>query len=241
MGKANFVHCYCPPPLPKRHVICWSLFLVIRAHLKRSVPFNYALSRPIGLKPLAQTRTRAQCKSAYVKTRTTASNFVRDAAAGDVEEWVKRLRQNGFERVNFIHGKTGDKERLNRIQQWNAEKTDVMVATSAFGLEWTNQMSSWYYACFPGSVDRFYQGVGRGGRNGQASASFLLYTDQDLKTGKDLANLSSMLGVDNARARWSELWNLKRTDVDTATLSMKDWTTFTVLTSPCTPSSLARV
>jgi len=60
---------------------------------------------------------------------------------------------------------------------------DLVVATSAFGLGIdVPDIRSVVHACVPEGIDRFYQEVGRGGRDGKKSYATILYHPADLRS-----------------------------------------------------------
>lgn len=102
----------------------------------------------------------------------------RDAA----ESWTRRMRSLGIQRVACFHGKTENIMRERILDQWRAGEIDAVVATSAFGLGVDKaDVRAVIHACVPETLDRFYQEVGRGGRDGRACASFLVYTDDTIR------------------------------------------------------------
>lgn len=77
-----------------------------------------------------------------------------------------------------------------------------MVATSAFGLGMDQaDVRAVVHACVPETVDRFYQEVGRGGRDGKACLSFLVHTPGDVAVAKFL-NTERIISVKKGLARW---------------------------------------
>ncbi|MBN2447689.1 MAG: hypothetical protein JXO22_13230, partial [Phycisphaerae bacterium] len=60
------------------------------------------------------------------------------------------------------------------------------------------------HACVPEGIDRFYQEVGRSGRDGNASTSVLLATCEDDKVAGDLAS-PTYLTPERARERWTAM------------------------------------
>ena len=83
-----------------------------------------------------------------------------------------------------------------------------MVATSAFGLGMDkDDVRAVIHACVPETVDRLYQEVGRGGRDGKACVSFLIYTDRDLEIAQGLST-NCFISIDRGFERWSDMMNV---------------------------------
>ncbi len=73
------------------------------------------------------------------------------------------------------------RERVQR--EFLAGKLDVIVATIAFGMGIDKaDIRTVVHVALPGSVEAFYQEIGRAGRDGNASRSILLYSFADRKT-----------------------------------------------------------
>ncbi len=131
------------------------------------------------------------------------------------ERWVRRLRAEGFRRVAIVTGRTVGQDRRDVLAGLRAgpglvSSYDVVVATSAFGLGIDNdQIRSVVHACLPETVDRWYQEVGRAGRDAHASCAVLLpaWGDED-----EAASLGvKMLKPENAERRWAAMWGQRRT------------------------------
>ncbi|MFT5468118.1 MAG: ATP-dependent DNA helicase RecQ [Verrucomicrobiales bacterium] len=122
----------------------------------------------------------------------------------EADWWFRRLRQEGWSRVDCIHGGTSGGHRERAIDAWRKNKIDLMVATSAFGLGMDkSDVRLVIHACVPETVDRFYQEVGRGGRDGNASLSVLLWTQKDRKVAESLSNptiITEELGLERWKA-----------------------------------------
>ncbi|MDA1015950.1 MAG: protein DpdF [Planctomycetota bacterium] len=120
----------------------------------------------------------------------------------DAIAWTRNLNAAGYTRLGCVHGGTSGEERLRVIDEWRAGKLDGVVATSAFGLGMDKgDVRAVIHACAPETVDRLYQEVGRGGRDGKACVSFLVYTDRDLKIAKGLST-NCFISVDRGLERW---------------------------------------
>ena len=93
----------------------------------------------------------------------------------DAEAFLARLRVEGFERVDSFHGDTRRQDRRKILDRWKGNQLDLVVATSAFGVGVDKaDVRAVIHACYPENLDRYYQEVGRSGRDGWSSVSLLL-------------------------------------------------------------------
>lgn len=124
----------------------------------------------------------------------------------DAEEWHLCLKQLGIKRTGCVHGSTSNDERERVISLWRAGEIDCVVATSAFGLGMDkSNIRAVIHACIPESIDRYYQEVGRSGRDGKASVSFLLPSaEADTSTAKSISS-ERVISIDKGYKRWSDL------------------------------------
>jgi hypothetical protein len=129
----------------------------------------------------------------------------------DCERWGRRFDELGFRRFGIMTGNTPDDSRRRLLEQWNADEVDLVVATSAFGLGVDKaDVRAILHAQLPESVDRFYQDVGRAGRDGFASLSLLFVTSQDWARVAGLGQphfISAQLGLE----RWSRMYQTRQT------------------------------
>jgi superfamily II DNA/RNA helicase len=124
----------------------------------------------------------------------------------DAKLWQTDLSHEGFKRIGLITGDTPSQKREAQINRWVEEEIDMMIATSAFGLgvDYAH-VRTVLHACLPESIDRFYQEVGRGGRDGKASVSLVIYDqiDRDIAAGlSEKRTISVELGL----KRWSTMF-----------------------------------
>jgi ATP-dependent DNA helicase RecQ len=118
----------------------------------------------------------------------------------DARQWYRIFRDHGYLRTGLMTGQTSRDERVELLARWRADELDIMVATSAFGLGVDkNDVRAVIHACVPENLDRYYQEVGRGGRDGRAAVSLVLYTANDLKFAK---NARKLISVELGQERW---------------------------------------
>ncbi|MBB3236945.1 protein DpdF [Phyllobacterium endophyticum] len=124
----------------------------------------------------------------------------------DAKRWMRLLRSEGYARIECFHGETPHADRLRIIDQWSEGGLDGIVATSAFGVGIDKRdVRTVIHAAVPETLDRFYQEVGRGGRDGCPSASFLIYSREDQETAYQIAS-PSLISDDLAFERWTTMY-----------------------------------
>lgn len=129
----------------------------------------------------------------------------------DANAWFERVRAAGYTRCDVVTGETPDERRREVLERWREGRTDVVVATSAFGLGVDkDDVRAVVHACVPENIDRYYQEVGRGGRDGRASVSLVIYTSDDLRVAEGL-NHKKIIGIDRGRERWCSMFQRKET------------------------------
>jgi ATP-dependent DNA helicase RecQ len=128
----------------------------------------------------------------------------------DAVRWLKMLRHEGFERTEAFHGDTGDTDRRRIIDEWSRNTLDGIVATSAFGVGIDKpDVRSIIHAAVPETVDRFYQEVGRGGRDGRPAASLLVYSQADREVA-DRLSAPTLISDELAFERWSAMFSVSK-------------------------------
>jgi ATP-dependent DNA helicase RecQ len=128
----------------------------------------------------------------------------------DARRWLKSLQSEGFNRLDCYHGETGHADRLRIIDAWAKNQLDGIVATSAFGVGIDKpDVRAIVHAAVPETLDRFYQEVGRGGRDGCPAASFLIYSKEDQETANQIAS-PSLISEDLAFERWTTMYTASK-------------------------------
>jgi len=127
----------------------------------------------------------------------------------DAKSLHQRLREEqGFRRIGCFHGDTKPNERRRLLTHWRDDDLDLMVATSAFGLGVDKaDIRAVVHACYPEDLNRYYQEVGRGGRDGYSTVCLLLPTPEDYHTASTLT--PKLLTEKLIQQRWEALWNSK--------------------------------
>ncbi|SKC66499.1 protein DpdF [Krasilnikoviella flava] len=131
------------------------------------------------------------------------------------DQIAARLREEGFGRTAVFHGDVQSDERSRILRSWSGDgeptSIDVVVGTSAFGLGVDqSDVRTVIHACVPASVDRFYQEVGRGGRDGHAALSVWLPSTTDEQEGRRIEN-ATVLGDAKSWGRWQAMRTAQRT------------------------------
>lgn len=123
----------------------------------------------------------------------------------DALEWESLIKKEGYASVKHFSGDTDSEEREKIINRWNDNQIDIIVATSAFGMGVDKQdIRTVIHCCLPESTNRFYQEVGRGGRDGFASISLLSVIQEDIEDASSLTK-SNVLTEGNMAERWEKL------------------------------------
>ncbi|MFU8946621.1 RecQ family ATP-dependent DNA helicase [Mycetocola zhadangensis] len=110
------------------------------------------------------------------------------ATRRDTERYAAALAEKGL-RAAAYHGGLRAADRRAVHDDFTADRVDVVVATSAFGMGIDKPNVRFVvHAAVPESVDEYYQEIGRAGRDGEPAAAKLHYRSEDLGLRKFFAS-----------------------------------------------------
>ncbi|APU71401.1 ATP-dependent DNA helicase RecQ [Companilactobacillus crustorum] len=117
----------------------------------------------------------------YVKAHIDESGIIYAGRREDVDNIYEFLRANDV-LVGRYHAGLSDQERHQQQEDFLFDRINVIVATNAFGMG-INKTNVRYVVHFtiPGTIESYYQEVGRAGRDGLPAEAVLLYAPADLR------------------------------------------------------------
>lgn len=124
------------------------------------------------------------------------------------------LVENGYNRVRQFTSDTSSDERRIILNSWADDRIDIIIATSAFGMGVDKrEVRAVIHTFIPENLDRYYQEVGRGGRDGYTSLSIVLTA---LKEDEDYITFftrNKVLSVEKIIERWKTILDEHREQI----------------------------
>ena len=106
-------------------------------------------------------------------------------------EYSERMREDRIRHVVY-HGDLDRKTRRKIQEDFMSGSTNLVLATNAFGMGIDKQdIRLVLHADLPGSLEAYYQEIGRAGRDGEHSLCELLYDQRDLATQMEFMRWSN--------------------------------------------------
>ncbi|NVJ15313.1 helicase-related protein [Myxococcus sp. AM010] len=120
----------------------------------------------------------------------------------DAEGIARQLRQRDYTRLAVITGETTGRDRGDVVRRWRAGQLDLVVATAAFGMGIDkSDVRAVVHASLPEDAARYYQEIGRAGRDGHQALALLLWAPEDETRARSMS-LGQLMKTEKAEERW---------------------------------------
>ena len=123
------------------------------------------------------------------------------------EDARKLAEEEGFRNVVTFTGATRSAARQQIIKDWADNEFDLIIATSAFGVGVDKpDVRTVLHMYIPENANKYYQELGRGGRDGLPSLSVMcVHPDSDSDSAFSL--VTKVLSTDKIIGRWNSMLN----------------------------------
>lgn len=123
--------------------------------------------------------------------RHPGSTIVYFSLIRTLEEFSQKLSQKGVPHLQY-HGRLSDRERKRNQNRFMKDQVPLILATNAFGLGVDKpDIRNVFHLEIPGSLEAYYQEIGRAGRDGEKSHCFFFYDEDDLTIQLDFIKWSN--------------------------------------------------
>ncbi len=126
-------------------------------------------------------RSRRDQLLEFMKTMEGQSGIVYCLSRKNTEKFAQVLRTAGYKALAY-HAGLPSETRFENQERFMAEDGVIMVATIAFGMGIDKpDIRFVYHMNIPGSLEAFYQEIGRAGRDGNPAVTALIYGLDDIR------------------------------------------------------------
>lgn len=124
------------------------------------------------------------------------------------------LIEKGYKRIRQFTSDTSSEDRRRILDAWGDDRIDIIIATSAFGMGVDKrEVRAILHTFIPENLDRFYQEVGRGGRDGYSSLSLVLTSLKEDENYITFFTRNKVLSVEKIIERWKAILDEHREQI----------------------------
>jgi ATP-dependent DNA helicase RecQ len=214
------------PPARAPHLVCLSATVTQIAYdtLQRLFSPHAALAvvagarlRPepdIWVAPMAPDEETRQARILEALLHLPRPAILYVTKVEDARAWHTRLKEMGLGRVRTLHGESSAADRSATVKAWSTGELDLVIGTAAFGLGIDYpHVRTVLHACIPESLDRYYQEVGRSGRDGNASMTLIAPAPGDHEVAQSIAR-QKVISIEKGLGRWTAMFGRAERDLN---------------------------
>lgn len=132
-----------------------------------------------------------QTADTWINSESTGSGIVYFTLIRTLEEYSERLQEQQVPHVCY-HGRLDSSQRKSIQNSFMSGEFRLVLATNAFGMGIDKEDIRFVlHAEVPGSMESYYQEIGRAGRDGKPAECTLVYDQRDLNTQMEFIRWSN--------------------------------------------------